>query len=204
MSDDKETTPASWILQVRSQLERPAPRRLPPSDARQAAVLVPLYVDAGQLWTILTKRTRPAAAATRGRSPFPAASLEDGEDRGTAPLREAQEEIGLEPDKGAALGELDEAEHPERASASCPASARCRIRSRRAQRRRDRRRLRRAAAEPVANPDAGGGPRGADRRRGAGCCASTTSGRRQIWGLTARILQTLLVRLGVEDPLMGS
>ena len=39
-----------WILEMRARLEAPAPRRLVPGEARQAAVLVPLYVDAGMLW----------------------------------------------------------------------------------------------------------------------------------------------------------
>ena len=45
--------PASWIEEVRSRLESPPPRRLAAREAREAAVLVPLFVEAGQLWTIL-------------------------------------------------------------------------------------------------------------------------------------------------------
>ncbi|MEZ5314303.1 MAG: hypothetical protein R2862_12015 [Thermoanaerobaculia bacterium] len=48
--------PHSWILQMRQRLESPLPGRLGVGEARRAAVLVPLYVEGGQLWTILTKR----------------------------------------------------------------------------------------------------------------------------------------------------
>ncbi|HSF39925.1 MAG TPA: hypothetical protein VLT87_09050, partial [Thermoanaerobaculia bacterium] len=47
----------SWIVALRERLSSPPPRRLPASDLRQASVLVPLYVNAGELWTVLTKRT---------------------------------------------------------------------------------------------------------------------------------------------------
>ena len=104
-------TPSSWILQVRRRLESPPPARLGPNEARQAAVLVPLYVDAGQLWTVLTRRTEDLPHH-RGQIAFPGGGREIGEEAWDTALRESQEEIGLEPKKVLRLGELDEAETP--------------------------------------------------------------------------------------------
>lgn len=104
-------TPSSWILQVRQRLESPPPSRLGPKEARQAAVLVPLYVEAGQLWTVLTRRTEELPHH-RGQIAFPGGGREIGEDPWQTALRESQEEIGLDPQKVLKLGELDEAETP--------------------------------------------------------------------------------------------
>ena len=104
-------TPSSWILQVRQRLESPPPSRLAPREARQAAVLVPLYVDAGQLWTVLTRRTDDLPHH-RGQIAFPGGGREIGEEPWDTALRESQEEIGLDPKRVLRLGELDEAETP--------------------------------------------------------------------------------------------
>ncbi len=104
-------TPSSWILQVRQRLESPPPTRLGPKEARQAAVLVPLYVDAGQLWTVLTKRTEDLPHH-RGQIAFPGGGREIGEGTWETALRESQEEIGLDPKRVVQLGGLDEAETP--------------------------------------------------------------------------------------------
>jgi 8-oxo-dGTP pyrophosphatase MutT (NUDIX family) len=100
-----------WILEMRSRLGAPAPRRLVPGEARQAAVLVPLYVDAGMLWTLLTKRT-DSLPHHRGQVAFPGGGKEMGEDSWAAALREADEEIGLPPQRVLRLGELDEVATP--------------------------------------------------------------------------------------------
>jgi 8-oxo-dGTP pyrophosphatase MutT (NUDIX family) len=101
----------SWILEIRRRLEAPPPRRLAPSEARQAAVLVPLYVDAGQLWTVLVRRS-DALRNHRGQIAFPGGGCESGEDPWTAALRESSEEIGLAPTKVLRLGQLDEVATP--------------------------------------------------------------------------------------------
>ena len=101
----------SWIIDLRGRLGTPPPRRLPPTDARQAAVLVPLYVDAGELWTLLTKRT-DKLPHHKGQIAFPGGSLEPGEDPWAGAVRETHEEIGIEPGKIIRLGELDEAQTP--------------------------------------------------------------------------------------------
>ncbi len=111
-----EPQSSSWILELRNRLGTPPARRLPPTDDRQAAVLVPLYVDAGELWTVLTQRTdklphhsgaeRPFGATVQ--IAFPGGSLEPGEDPWDAAVRETEEEIGIERKKILRLGDLDE------------------------------------------------------------------------------------------------
>lgn len=102
---------ASWIVEVRRRLESPPPVRLRPSEARQAAVLVPLYVDAGELWTVLTKRTE-TVPHHKNQIAFPGGGLENGEDAWAGALRETHEELGIDTGKILRLGQLDEAETP--------------------------------------------------------------------------------------------
>lgn len=102
---------ASWIIEVRARLASPAPSRLAPTGRRQAAVLVPLYVDAGELWTLLTRRSE-ALPHHRGQIAFPGGGVEPGEEPWDAALRETHEEVGLAPERILRLGELDEAATP--------------------------------------------------------------------------------------------
>ncbi len=97
----------SWLREIERRLVSPPPRRLPPGEARRAAVLVALYVDAGQLWTLLTRRS-DALPNHRGQIAFPGGACEPGEDPWPAALRESREEVGLEPGRVLRLGELDE------------------------------------------------------------------------------------------------
>ena len=71
-----------------------------------AAVLVPIYEVDGRLITVLTKR--PMHMPThKGDLAFPGGKFEEGDDGavGTA-LREAQEEVGIEPADVEVLGYL--------------------------------------------------------------------------------------------------
>ncbi len=97
----------SWIEEVRRRLGAPTPRRLPASGARPAAVLVPLYADAGQLWVVLTQRSDDLPQH-RSQIAFPGGGLEAGETPWSAALRETREELGLAPERVLQLGELDE------------------------------------------------------------------------------------------------
>lgn len=106
-----ENLEPSWILELRARLESPPPFTLEVEDARAAAVLVPLFVDAGQLWVVLTKRA-DSLSSHRGQIAFPGGRLEEGEDAWTAALRESQEEIGLDPKKVLRLGQLDASRTP--------------------------------------------------------------------------------------------
>ncbi|MEE8138162.1 MAG: CoA pyrophosphatase [Thermoanaerobaculia bacterium] len=102
----------SWIMDLRERLASPPPVRLSASnDARQAAVLVPLFVKGGELWTVLTKRSE-SLPYHKSQIAFPGGAREVGEDPWTAALRETQEELGIDTRKVLRLGELDEAETP--------------------------------------------------------------------------------------------
>lgn len=186
----------SWILELRERLASPPPRRLAASDLRPASVLVPLYVDAGELWTILTKRT-DSLPTHRSQIAFPGGGRELKEDPWEAAVREAHEEIGLEPKVVLPLGMLDEGETP----------AGFRV-------------LPCVGAVPHTfkpEPNAGeiaevfsfpltafSNPQLVEERAVKVNDVERMLriyhvGGRQIWGLTALILQNLLVRLGMES-----
>lgn len=194
-----EDEPRSWIAEVRARLGSPPPRRLQgraAAELRPAAVLVPLYVDAAELWTVLTKRT-----ATLPNHPsqiaFPGGSREAGEDPWAAALREAREELGIDPGRVLRLGELDEQEVPSGfrivpcVGALPHASP---MRASEAE-----------IAEVFSLPLAAfANPRLVEERPVVydGVRRNLRIyhvGSRQIWGLTARILQDLLGRLGLES-----
>lgn len=105
------TKPTPWFAQIAERLSTPPPMRLAARDLREAAVLVPLYVDAGELWVVLTKRT-DSLPSHKGQIAFPGGGRELGEDAWTAALRETQEEIGIAPQSVLKLGQLDEADIP--------------------------------------------------------------------------------------------
>ena len=191
----------SWIVEIRARLENPAPKNLPPSDVRKAAVLIPLYVDAGHLWTVLTKRTEHLPTH-KGQIAFAGGSLEDGEDVWEGALREAHEEIGIDPKSVLKLGCLDEAETPAGFRVTpcvgvVPYPLVTTI---------NEDEIEDVFAVPLPNlasPDLV-----EDRQVLIDDVERELRiyhvGRRQIWGLTSRIIQNLLVRMGMDDPVMGS
>jgi 8-oxo-dGTP pyrophosphatase MutT (NUDIX family) len=195
----QDEEPRSWIAEARACLGSPPPRRLAgraAAELRPAAVLVPLYVDAAELWTVLTLRTATLPSHP-GQVAFPGGSREAGEDPWTAALRESSEELGLDPRQVLRLGELDEQEVPSgfrivpcvgaipRASPTSASEA--------------------EIAEVFSLPlTAFANPRLVEERPVVydGVRRSLRVyhvGSRQIWGVTARILQDLLVRLGLES-----
>lgn len=189
------TAPApSWILEVRRRLESPPPRRLASAEGRRAAVLVPLYVESGELWALLTQRAE-TLPQHRGQVAFPGGGREAGEDPWSAALRESAEEIGLDGGTVLRLGELDEAATPSGfrivpCVGAIPAGFRARPNPDE---------IDEAFAVPIAalaQPQLiedrevriNGRPR---------LLRIYHVGRHRIWGVTARILQNLLARLGV-------
>lgn len=186
--------PRSWIEEVRDLLASPPPRRLGPKEMRQASVLVPLYVEAGELWTVLTQRSE-FLALHRSQIAFPGGAREVGEGAWEAAVRETEEEIGIVAGTILHLGELDEAETPS-GFRIIPCVG--------------------AVPSPLvaeANPDeiaevfsvplrALADPRLIEDRRivfngEPRMLRIYHFGRRQIWGVTARIVQNLLERLGL-------
>lgn len=200
-ADATSETPNSWIVEARGRLASPPPLRLPPTDVRRAAVLVPLYIDAGQMWTLLTKRT-DHLPTHKGQIAFPGGSLEDGEDAWAAALREANEEIGLEEKLVLRLGELDDAETPSGFRITpCVGAVPFPLETSL-----DEGEIEEVFPVPLQNlasPDLVEDRSvlidGEER-----VLRIYHVGRRQIWGLTARIMQNLLLRLGVEQPVIGS
>jgi len=186
----------SWITEVRDRLASPPPRRLLPSDLRQAAVLVPIYVDAGELWTVLTKRA-DNLPSHRGQVAFAGGGREFKEDPWAAATREAHEEIGLNPATVLELGALDEEESPAGfrvipCVGAIPFSFKAEPNAA-------------EIAEVFSLPlSAFADPKLVEERpvNFDGVVRDLRIyhiGRRQIWGLTARILQNLLIRLGMES-----
>ncbi len=110
----------SWILEVRRRLAvSPARQPLVAEPARSAA-LVPLLVDAGELWTVLVQ-PEPGAGGTgddggRATQPgpaFPSSPLAAGEEVWAAALRGGGEQAAIEPKAVLRLGELEDLESPE-------------------------------------------------------------------------------------------
>jgi 8-oxo-dGTP pyrophosphatase MutT (NUDIX family) len=81
---------------------------VPRGEFRTAAVLVPLYVANGSVHVVLTQRT-DNVRTHQGQVSFPGGGWEeqDATLRDTA-LREAHEEVGLDPDDVEVLGVLDD------------------------------------------------------------------------------------------------
>lgn len=190
-----ESVRQSWILALRERLSSPPARRLPASDLRPASVLVPLYVDAGELWTLLTKRT-DNLPSHRSQIVFPGGGRELKEDPWAAALRETQEEIGLDSKVVLKLGELDEVESPAGFRVIPCVGAiphPYKVQPNEAE-----------VAEVFALPVAAfSNPKLVEEREVVINGQKRDLliyhvGNRQIWGLTARILQNLLVRIGLE------
>ena len=76
-----------------------------PGPPRPAAVLVPLFEEDGETRVILTRRAAHLRSHT-GEVSFPGGRLEDGEEAVAAALREAGEEVGLDPTQVEILGQL--------------------------------------------------------------------------------------------------
>jgi 8-oxo-dGTP pyrophosphatase MutT (NUDIX family) len=85
----------------------PGPRRSTAAPgSRASAVLAALYDDGGEAHVVLTRRAQHLRAH-RGEVSFPGGRQDPGEDLRTTALREAWEEVGLEPTRVEVVGELD-------------------------------------------------------------------------------------------------
>ncbi len=112
MSEQVTSAPSpqwqTWVHDLRQRLEAPEPQRLIDDHrGRSASVLVPLYVHADELWLVLTKRAQDLMHHG-GQIAFPGGGRDPGEDEWDAALRETEEEIGLDPRRVLKLGLLDE------------------------------------------------------------------------------------------------
>ena len=193
--------PLSWILQLRERLAAPAPRRLAATEKRRAAVLVPLFVDADQLWTVLTRRAE-TLPQHKGQVAFPGGGLEVGEDAWAAALRESREELGLEQSTVVRIGELDEEATPCGFSivpcvGAVPQGLEFEI---------NRDEIDEVFSVPLlAFADVRVVEDREVRIDGVERMLRIYHvGRHQVWGLTARIIQNLLARLGVDTSAQDS
>lgn len=74
---------------------------------RRACVLVPLVRDDGG-WSILFSRRSANLQAHSGQIAFPGGAVEEGETLADAAVREAQEEVGIAPERVELIGRLDD------------------------------------------------------------------------------------------------
>jgi 8-oxo-dGTP pyrophosphatase MutT (NUDIX family) len=79
-----------------------------PQHFRRAAVLIPFWREGGDLRVLLTKRSSRMSRHA-GQVAFPGGLVEDGESWEEAALREAHEEVGIEPSTVTVVGRLDDA-----------------------------------------------------------------------------------------------
>lgn len=86
-------------------VERIAPERLPEGGFARAAALVPLHEKDGEPHLLLTRRPRHMRRHA-GQLSVPGGRIDPGEDALAAALREAEEEIGLPPERADVLGRL--------------------------------------------------------------------------------------------------
>ena len=85
--------------------EAPGRKMDAPQDARQSSVLVLIYPnDEGELELLITLRSSEIDHG--GQLSFPGGRSEDGESPAETALREAQEEVGIDPEKVNILGRM--------------------------------------------------------------------------------------------------
>ncbi len=98
-----------WLEEVQRLLAAvPVRRKAESNGLVVAAVMVPLYVAAGQLWVLLTQRT-DSLPQHGGQVAFPGGAREEGDENEVATaLREAHEELGIDPSHVVVLGQLND------------------------------------------------------------------------------------------------
>lgn len=79
-----------------------------PTRFRRSAVLIPFWPEGGDVCVALTRRAATLAQHA-GQTAFPGGRLDAGESWVDAALREAHEEIGLDPRRVDVIGALDDA-----------------------------------------------------------------------------------------------
>jgi 8-oxo-dGTP pyrophosphatase MutT (NUDIX family) len=82
-------------------------RAITGTERTASAVLVPIYYREGQCHILFTRRTENVKEH-KGQISFPGGARQDGESLLDTALREAREEIGLDPADVEILGELDD------------------------------------------------------------------------------------------------
>lgn len=98
--------PAERVRAVLPPGRRGAPSPVATEGGTPSAVLVPLYEERGELQVVLTRRSWHLRTH-RGEVSFPGGRAEPGESPLQTALREAAEEVALDPAAVEPLGELD-------------------------------------------------------------------------------------------------
>lgn len=101
------------LARIREALARRAPRPLSLPGFRPAAVLVPLLDRPAGPTVLFTRRTE-TVPHHKGQISFPGGGSVPGEDAVAAAVREAEEEVGLLPERVSVLGLLDDLPSPAR------------------------------------------------------------------------------------------
>ena len=96
---------ASLILRNRLSLDHFDIRPKSNGSSRQAAVLIPIFDLRGSVGIVLTKRSRKLSRHA-GEISFPGGGVEKGETFYEAAIREAKEEVGLDPSEVEGIGLL--------------------------------------------------------------------------------------------------
>ncbi len=98
---------AAAFGRIRAVLSAVTPRTLALPEFARASVLVPiLHRPAGP--TVLFTRRTETMSSHKGQIAFPGGRADEGEDAESAALREASEEVGLEPSRVEVAGRLDD------------------------------------------------------------------------------------------------
>jgi NUDIX domain len=106
------TPEANWIVDVRRRLAASPARQPLVAEVERRAVLVPLLVDAGELWTLLTRPAAGRATAGGADTDFPGGPIRPDEEAWPAAVRGAAEQAAIDPRVVLRLGELDDVESP--------------------------------------------------------------------------------------------
>lgn len=216
MSELNDLAASSWILEVRRKLAEPPPavlvRRGAAGDGeaapqaaglapKRAAAMVPLFVDAGQLWTVITERAQRVAGHSSPPA-FPGALLGAGADVWQAALSGGEREAGLYPQAALDLGRLDQVATPAGVVVTpCVAAI-----PETALRKREEPADDAGVEDVVPLPLAVLARPQLVERRPVELAGETQEililhvGRHRIWGVTAAIVVNLLARLGFGSP----
>lgn len=111
MADAIAVDVEAWVAGLRGLADRDAlefPADVIPADFRRSAVLILFWPDGDTMRVLLTRRSSRMSRHA-GQTAFPGGLVEGDETFEQAAVREAQEEVGLNPSSYEVVGRLDDA-----------------------------------------------------------------------------------------------